>query len=328
MKKSYLPFLFLLLLSVSAVGQITLTSAANTPQIGDSFTYYGALSPTINVSNNGANQTWDFSSLTTIYDTFAYDDVANSTEPSSFPNATIVENSAISTEVFYEISSSEISSWAQKYSNDPNDYRVNYTDKREVLKFPITYNDVFNETYAGTIFGNGTSLNLTGTITINATGYGSLITSYGQVDDVLKIEVVSNYTYTGQPTNYVDTISLWYNAFTRSFIASTSYGYSDGSLFISSALCIAQDDLVTGINAPTSYVPTSLYPNPASDFVQLKNTSNASNIEVAFYGVEGTLIKTEQTQGAQVDISDLKSGIYIVKYLFDDQYFVAKLVVE
>ncbi len=325
MKKSYLPFLFLLLLSVSAVGQITLTSAANTPQIGDSFTYYGALSPTINVRNNGANQTWDFSSLTTIYDTVAYDDVANSTEPSSFPNATIVENSATSTEVFYEISSSELSSWSQKYSNDS---RVNYTDKREVLKFPITYNDVFNETYAGTIFGNGTSLNLTGTISINAAGYGSLITSYGQVDDVLKIEVVSNYTYTGLPTNYVDTISLWYNAFTRSFIASTSYGYSDGSLFISSALCITQDDLVTGINAPTSYVPTSLYPNPASDFVQLKNTSNSSNIEVAFYGVEGALIKTEQTQGAQVDISDLKSGIYIVKYLFDDQYFVAKLVVE
>ena len=62
-------------LSMGAVqAQITLTSSANYPGIGDSFDFIYTQNPSINVSNDGANQTWDLSGLNSgAPETFAYD---------------------------------------------------------------------------------------------------------------------------------------------------------------------------------------------------------------------------------------------------------------
>ncbi|HHB79494.1 MAG TPA: T9SS type A sorting domain-containing protein [Saprospiraceae bacterium] len=325
MKKFYFFCLFFTVLSTNLMSQITVTSTANTPQIGDSFTYYRMLSPTFDVRNNGANQTWDFSSLTGALDTFSYIDVANSTDPNSFPNATMVAKLGNNGENYYEATATELSYWGGITFNQR---RTDMTDKREVMVFPITYNDVFNNTYAAVVTANGLALNLTGTSQIKATGFGDLITPYGTVHNVLKIETVSNYSYTGVPGNYSDTISLWYNAYTRTFIASTSYGYANGNLSISKALCITQADLVTSNTEPViAGKPISVFPNPTNDFIQLDDIDNEP-VLLKIFDINGRLVLKEKVLHHKVDVSQLNNGIYIMKYIQDQQLHTGKLVIE
>jgi hypothetical protein len=57
-----------------------------------------------------------------------------------------------------------------------------------------------------------------------------------------------------------------------------------------------------------------LYPNPATDFLIIKNVPN-SELNVTVFGIDGTIIKSEKLSSIsyKIDISDLKKGIYLLK---------------
>jgi hypothetical protein len=132
------------------------------------------LPPQLYISGKeGPNQTWDFSSLSGASTTFNYVSLNNGTEPSTYPNANLVEITDAG-ETYFNNPASELSLEGQLV---PGVARLINTDKREFLKFPITYNDVFNGTFDGTI--ENIAINQTfdrgGTIEIKSDGYGDLI---------------------------------------------------------------------------------------------------------------------------------------------------------
>ena len=54
-----------------------------------------------------------------------------------------------------------------------------------------------------------------------------------------------------------------------------------------------------------------VYPNPARDFVNIASDKKISSIEI--FSLTGQLIKTVEKDSKQVDISELKRGIYLLR---------------
>lgn len=71
-----------------------------------------------------------------------------------------------------------------------------------------------------------------------------------------------------------------------------------------------------------------IYPNPAQDYFELKNTTGIKSIEVlSISAVPILFLNTAQIQHGKIDISSLDKGIYIIKVLsFDNKVSVSRLV--
>lgn len=83
--------------------------------------------------------------------------------------------------------------------------------------------------------------------------------------------------------------------------------------------------------------PLSLYPNPAANYLNILLTSDDSAIpEIRFVDLTGKIVKKvdqnvlkeSSVYRAEIDISDLKTGIYFVKVIQGKKTFTEKLVVK
>ena len=69
--------------------------------------------------------------------------------------------------------------------------------------------------------------------------------------------------------------------------------------------------------------------NPSKDIVYIKNDSY-NNLNIDILDITGALIKSVRINSGQnrIDVSDLQSGIYLLKYLNKSQIHTKKLVVK
>jgi len=310
--KNYTLFIIGTVLTIQTHAQITLTSATSVPNIGDSYAFVVGNS-TLNFDQNGANQTWDFSSLTGTAATYNYINLSNSLEPATYPSANVVEN-ASGSEGYLTNTSTEYSYIGQYI---PGSGRIIYTDPRKYLIFPMNYNDVFNDTWSGTVenIQSAQTFDRAGSTEITVDGYGTLILPTGTVTNVLRVRAVANYEdeYQGFPIGtYTDTIYTWYEAATNNFIASHSISWANFSLVLKFSSYM--DNSLVGIDDPTSTVSDfTLFPNPATDFVQMKSSSKVLSLQIT--DMTGKIFRTidfSKQQEGGFNVSDLPKGIYIV----------------
>ncbi|WNH08802.1 T9SS type A sorting domain-containing protein [Thalassobellus suaedae] len=332
MKKIY-SSIFILTTAFGLNAQITLTNATSSPRIGDTFTYTTIPNYTFNVEQSGANQTWDFSSATGTVDAFSYIALSNAQEPTSFPLSNIVAHSSVTNSESYYSSSNTVLAIEGLLSTGVA--RLIYSDKQEFLKYPITYNDVFNETFSGNLenIAAGQTFIRTGTTQINADGFGTLILPYTTVNNVLRIKITNTYsdTFSGFPvSNGSDTIFVWYNANTNNFIASATKSYANDTFVISQATYLNESDLVLGINDyKTTENQLSIYSNPNNNYILVKNNTNKSS-SIYIYDTRGRIIKTANIVKGEnrINTSSLNSGLYIVKYEKDAIVHTKKIIIK
>ncbi len=331
MKKTLLTFSCIIALT-GLHAQITLNSSTHIPSIGSSYDYYAVSSPSLNISQGGANANWDFSGLAGSLITIDYIDPANALDPSSFPLADIVgatTQGGATTENYYSTSNSDLTIVG---NYQPNVLRVTYTNPRELMKFPITYGNTFSETFSGTNenLAVTSSMDADGTVDIEADGYGNLILPYTTVQNVLRIRVVTNTDLSFMSTpigTATDTIYMWYNASTKSRIASYTISYLNGILNFTAATYIDQSDLVTGgIGLPEFDYSYSFYPNPASDFITFNNANDITSVSI--YSLDGKAVLSAELTGQKLDISDLEKGMYLLQYATQGKTYTEKLIIE
>jgi hypothetical protein len=92
-------------------------------------------------------------------------------------------------------------------------------------------------------------------------------------------------------------------------------------------VCFGEGWAITGVEE--QFVNTSqVYPNPASDQINIKSGSTIIQIEI--YNQIGQLVKKLNTNSSIVhfDISNIKSGVYFIKMSSHDQIITKKLVIE
>lgn len=86
-------------------------------------------------------------------------------------------------------------------------------------------------------------------------------------------------------------------------------------------------------NFVTAIGDVSVFPNPASDFIMIKTPTGISNYNIEVINLSGKVLRSEIVSSSEnsqlrMDISDLQSGIYIVKINADDFNQAKRLVVN
>lgn len=71
-----------------------------------------------------------------------------------------------------------------------------------------------------------------------------------------------------------------------------------------------------------------LFPNPAEDRLSLQLSEDVSCMNVEIYGIDGRLLKSQNDNFENIDVSGLCSGIYIAKIYLEDGTIVSKKIVK
>ena len=171
MIRHYLSVILLLLTVTAAHAQIPVLTSTSNPAIGDFYIAY--TTDTFAPGPGGAALTWNFDTLNQ-YGTDTDHVAACSASPhcSDFPGTGIYiydsQNPGTST---YFTTSATAVSLVGAYNSVPIPYD-NYEDQ---LRFPCSYDSVFTDTFSANLTTGGYTYRRTGTVTVRADAYGTLI---------------------------------------------------------------------------------------------------------------------------------------------------------
>jgi hypothetical protein len=77
----------------------------------------------------------------------------------------------------------------------------------------------------------------------------------------------------------------------------------------------------------------SVYPNPASDIVNIDLGQNAGRFDnIELFDIRGRLVAKQsldnQLQQTQIEVNTFNSGVYLLKVSSDSETFTTKVIVE
>lgn len=307
MKKNYSIIFALVVNCMIGYAQPTLTqSSFSTP-----FTlnvYEGSIEG-LSPGGSGANQTWDFSTVTNLIKTGTAGIVPTSSAPfyTEYESANyclkITEDDTADSE--YQmglISSSSLNTLGAIYSGDSHP-----EDKpQEAYTFPYTFNTV-NTSYEGE-----EHLYYTSTTTYDA--YGTLKTPFGTYTNVIRQKIVESNDH-----NFSHTAYIWTNADPFHLIMEADFDQSYGFLTIYS-----DKNLSTHSNTKTSTV--AVFPNPTNANLNLKLPNDLNIDKIEIIDISGKTILQENKNSKQINVQNLSNGMYFIKAYSGSAVFQSKFM--
>lgn len=336
MKKIYLSIITLSFV-LSANAQLSLTKAFNEPVLGDVNTKQGYDSVSVLPQNIGANQLWDFSALTsnTVVGVSTFTTVASTPNGASFSAATLAEDDG---QGGYTYTKATATQFEIVGVVDPN-ITLNFTNTAIAAVWPVTMGYTNNDTFSGSAASGTMTGTSTGTINTVATGTGTLVIPGGATfTNVLQIRNKQNvklsFVFGIVTATVVSTGYDYYHGSQKFPLLSVSYTDISGALTSTSATVKVNNALITGINNLNFDATFNVFPNPTKEIVNVKlhNETNA-NCLVEIYNSYGQLVQAvnlgnDRDISSALSISNLTSGIYIIKTSLGDKVSARKLIVE
>ncbi|MBI3517804.1 MAG: T9SS type A sorting domain-containing protein [Bacteroidetes bacterium] len=337
MKKIY----FTIIASVcmlSANAQLSLTKATTEPSVGDVTSKRDYDSVAVLPKTVGINQVWDFSSLTstTVMATSTYTTVASTPYSANFPSATVAENDGAGGVVYYKGTTAQ---YELIGFEDPTT-AINFTNTAVVAVWPVSYGYSNSDNFSGTATVNGTLTGTAnGTITTLGSGTGTLIipggTSFTNILQTKTTQLLNISLAGGLLTsNSVATDYNYYHASQKYPLLTVSYNRTTGTQSSFTAGVKINTAVITGVNDLNFDATFAIFPNPAKNnfTVKLSNAANA-NCMVEIINMMGKTVQSLNLGSnteimSNVSISDLSTGIYVVKTTLGDKSSVRKLIVE
>jgi hypothetical protein len=321
----------------SANAQLTLTKAFNEPVLGDVNSKQLFDSVGVLPLNTGANQVWDFSALTTnsVIGVYTFTTVASTPSGANYVGATVVEDDGQGGYNYYKSAATQFELVGVESPN----IALKFTNTAIAAIWPISmgYNNV--DAFSGTSSSGTMTGTSTGTINTVASGTGTLIIPGGatftnilQVKSRQKVNVSLMFgfiTATVVSTNY-----SYYNATQKAPLLEVSYTDIQGSFSSYTGTIKINSSVVTGVNDVNFGTAFNIFPNPAKNQfnVKLHNANNAScNVEIvnAYGEISQSMNLGNNTEVSDnISISNLASGIYIVKTTLGDKVSTQKLIIE
>jgi hypothetical protein len=295
----------------SLSAQITLTSDVATPSIGNANEYL-VENFSIDVSNSGENQTWDFSSVGT--DAVLIERALLAPSEAEFlevdPEASYTVHTENNDEIF-EASFSTSTDGIRRVSLYSEAFgQVIFTDPQEIIRFPLSYNsEEYNDTFSATFSEDNVR---EGTIKTYADAYGTLILPNGTVHNVLR--AVSEIEYTvGITAGTKETAYMWFDGFHKEPIAVLSVitvPVGEPSEIKKLRYTTANDLNINEIKQSHPFI----YPNPTQNSFSLNSDDEIQKIRII--DVKGKTLKSiERLEKNQtINISNLNKGIYFVTF--------------
>ncbi|MBL7910037.1 MAG: T9SS type A sorting domain-containing protein [Bacteroidia bacterium] len=334
MKKIYLTLLSGLFISQFANAQLTLTKAFNEPVLGNTESRKGYDSVGVIPKNTGTNQTWNFQAFTANTNTSlsTYTTPASVAASSAFAGVTIVEDQGAGNYNFWKATATNY----ELLGSASSTLTFNYSGSSAIAAiWPVNMGYTNTDTYSGTVSGIASG-NLTGTINTVGSGTGTLTIPGGtNFTNILQVKTTNTVivVVTIPPTTLtVKGIDYAYYHGSQKFpLMTVSYndqgtGYT-GKTWVNQAL-------ITGLNDKNFDATFQVFPNPAKDAfnVSLSNSNN-DNGSILIYNAVGQVVKTIELGNASlleknINITDLSSGIYIVKTTLGNKTSSRRLLVD
>jgi hypothetical protein len=348
MKKIYLAILSTLAFTNISNAQLTLTKAANEPIIGD-LEFRKGFDSTLALQNSpGANQTWNFTALTSntsAATTSSY--ILPTSAPgytSSYSAATVAKTTGTVSD-FFKATATQYELIGMVPSSSVS---LSFSNSAVAAIWPITSTYTNSDVVAGTIKTNillPSSGPFNGTEKVVSTGTGTLQLPNGIIlNDCLQLK--NTFSGTGAVTIFTISVTLtitnvsydYYHASQKFPVLSVNYSETTikqgaGSPTVTNNASISiNNNLFVGIKETSLNSNFSIYPNPANNNLNVMLSNGKSeNITVKIINNIGQIVKTINLGNStdinqQIDLSDLSKGIYVVKTTIGNATASKKLV--
>jgi hypothetical protein len=276
----------------------------------------------------GDNQTWDFSQLQfeQPFTGFVKKSVFSNFQ-SVFPqsNTVLAEFNSL---FYLNVTKDQVVQ--NGYISSDGSTKITYSVPFVKMKFPFAFGDIYSGSVIGTFEGPGNSTgNITGSYTVEADGYGTLILPNNSVfNDVLRVN--THKFYDNQLTNsvqHVDIVTVrWYNSIHRyPLLVLTKYTTSgDGIESINYQAAYNSDAIRSTLDLSSLSLSDdnlTLFPNPVTTSLNMTFDSPVSgNMNIQIYHADGKQIKSfnqdyilgTHNYNLSKEISGLLPGPYIL----------------
>ena len=306
---------------------------------GYTLTYADGSTAGVTPGNAGANQTWDFSAVTSSGSGYvnAYYTASSTPYAASFPGSNIaMADPTMSSPAYTYITVNSSSAVFNGLVMDVGGTQMAYvySDPQEYFSLPMTMGSNNTDTYSGTLTFSQPPVTMTnyrnGTITSSVDGYGTLITPAGTYSNVLRVMVRDvvrdSMVYTGVPipadvsetrsTSYIyieGNGSLAVDRFRMSYdtIVDASGTTTDFQVWYATSV-------TTGLSSSIGTSNLNVYPNPVvSDLYFTPGAEMQGLVKFRIVDLSGREIyngEADTRTGVPVNIpvADLQQGLYML----------------
>ena len=337
-------FIFITFLGFSQTAIVNYDSAN-----GSKYAIVTTATAAVDNSPTGANASWNFTTLIKEGETTDAYRSPTAQEVIDFPNTNSVftaTRNGVSGDVFYENNAGAISYLVVEgegvtfryYDYDDGTTSV-IGDKAKIGTFPLSYTtpttvntDVVAGNFTYVPFGiNGV---FTGTITSEVDAYGTL--TVGGTDivafsgAVTRLKVVQDLDLSVATGNIIQTTYNYYDdstgnlVFRTSTLAITSFLINDTTIVTESLIEISLGVSENNI----SKSDLNIFPNPVNNQLNIYLSGHTKIESIMAYDVTGRKVLGAIINTKQIDVSRLKSGIYILNVETDKGSILRRFVKE
>jgi hypothetical protein len=333
MKKIYTLLTSLILISGVSKAQLSLTQTAYEPVIGNVDLRKDFDSTSTLPTNTGTAQVWNFTTLASTTNApvpSTYTTPASVPGGTAYPTATIAQDNG----TFFKSSANLF----EMLGLETSTVSLSFSNPAIIASWPIAYGYSNTDPVAGNVstgFGNGT---FTGTITTNALGTGTLQLPNAMTYTnclMLKTRLFVNATLSlGSATLIMTTYQYYHSSQKFPIVTITYTDLQSIALNNSDAVVTLNNNIFAGINELTLDNSYSVYPNPATDMVNIDLTNEThSNVSVVVMNNLGQIVKSFDFGNSiainhQLNTSDLPKGMYHITTSIGGKSATKKLIIQ
>lgn len=318
----------------------------DTLSAGDAVNFFVVDSAASDLSGTtGAGVTWDYSTLTGYAGTpMNLDTVINasdSPDAASFPLAQHNDVMNGGTSLFFTNFLDSVVTYGYRFEVDGNEIILRHdVDPMKSLEMPMSLGSTYQDSIYGSFDAPGFSLSgepTAGQVTVTADGTGTITIGGTSISNVIRIKLVEILEAT---------ITIFGNT-TTGYVTRTVYSYYDLAsqnepVFIHASISVNSSAFNGGYSAVYSTVnvaPSSIseselseafeiYPNPATDFVQITSPANSSELQII--NSLGQTVKTivKPVGQIQLDTDEFEKGVYLIQISNSDKTVTKKLIIK
>ncbi|MBP2617626.1 T9SS type A sorting domain-containing protein [Chryseobacterium jejuense] len=289
----------------------------------------------ITAGSSGANITWDFSTYTGTNPVAYVSRVCpGQSNCFRFPGANrITTLTSVDTHNFSAMTDTEATMLGSYSGPTLGDITVTYVNPLIEYKFPITYQQQFDDTYefnsVSAAIGNS---NETGQVSVTVDGYGTVITPRGTYSNVLRIKRIRTATQTisASPAPIIATFTnesyQWVSqtdGMVFSFAINTSV--FNGNTNVSKTVSYLDTEVLSTVDLDSKKRDLSVYPNPSTDYITI--TSKEDIKKVIINSMDGKAVLTAESS-RNIDVSKLPKGVYILQGELKNGTVISKKLIK
>ena len=328
-----------LLLGLSSQAQLT---TANLLSIGDMRDYYSLDSNAANLAAvTGTGVTWDYSNIGGYFGSSANTneviDPASGSFATDFPGSAMQEEFNNGVQTFFNNVGSEVIVDGFVYTEASNDFVVIYgTDPLVALSLPMNVSDSYTDAIEGSAeIPLAGTVAMTGDADITCDGSGTLMIGSNTYSNVIRIHTLEETSGTalGQDIFITRESFVYYDLDDANPMPIFRHDRVEadldaGGIYGFSAV-YSKDNVTNYVNIDDAeFDQLSVYPNPATDVVNISFEGNATQLTVM--NAAGQIVYTSNNvQNLEtINVSDFESGIYLVQVATETGVITKKVTVK